>query len=276
MAISGNAVKGLGRFALVLVLGWGAVFLFAALFSSDTSVEYFSTFQGSSEAVSSLSPAVENERFTNPVESKKKRRRKSYEGNSGIVARPHPPGWNPDPMAYPKPRVFFEIAIDGKPAGRVIFELFTKQSPLAAENFRALCTGEKGLVPNEPGREGAGQPLHFKGKEFYRVIDQFICQTGAGTESIYGGAFKDDPGGLILRHDRKGLLSVANLGPDTTTSHFSIMMAPAHHLDGSYVIFGEVVEGFEVVQKINKLAKPSGSKDERPILPVVIADCGQL
>lgn len=184
-------------------------------------------------------------------------------------ARPQRPGDQ-------KPRVFFDISIGGAPAGRVVFELFMKQSPLAAENFRALCTGEKGRVPDEAGREGAGQPLNFKGREFYRVIDRFICQSGAPTESIYGGQFKDDPGGLLLRHDRKGLLSMANMGHNTNTAHFSILMAPAPHLDGHYVIFGEVVSGFEVVEEMNKLAKPIGSVDERPKSPIVIADCGQL
>ncbi|CAI7898945.1 unnamed protein product [Closterium sp. NIES-53] len=196
---------------------------------------------------------------------------------AGIAIRPRPPGLlTTDPMDYPKPKVFFDINIDGRPAGRIIFELFTKQAPRAAENFRALCTGEKGRVPNEPGREGAGMPLHYKGAEFYRVIDRFICQTGINTESIYGGSFKDDPLALLLKHNKKGLLSAANIGPDTTTTHFSIVVAPAPHLDGHYPIFGQVVSGWEVVERINKLAKPSGSGDERPRLPVVIADCGEI
>ncbi|CAI5490683.1 unnamed protein product, partial [Closterium sp. Naga37s-1] len=160
---------------------------------------------------------------------------------AGIAIRPRPPGLlTTDPMDYPKPKVFFDINIDGRPAGRIIFELFTKQAPRAAENFRALCTGEKGRVPNEPGREGAGMPLHYKGAEFYRVIDRFICQTGINTESIYGGSFKDDPLALLLKHNKKGLLSAANVGPDTTTTHFSIVVAPAPHLDGHYPIFGQV------------------------------------
>ncbi|CAI5979039.1 unnamed protein product [Closterium sp. NIES-65] len=122
---------------------------------------------------------------------------------AGIAIRPRPPGLlTTDPMDYPKPKVFFDINIDGRPAGRIIFELFTKQAPRAAENFRALCTGEKGRVPNEPGREGAGMPLHYKGAEFYRVIDRFICQTGINTESIYGGSFKDDPLALLLKHNK--------------------------------------------------------------------------
>lgn len=191
-------------------------------------------------------------------------------------ARPSPLEWLLDPMDYKKPKTFFDISIDGKPAGRIEFELFTKQSPRAAENFRALCTGEKGRVPNEPFREGFGEPLFFKNKEFYRVLDQFICQTGAGTESVFGGEFQDDEGGLILKHDKAGLLSMANMGHDTNTSHFSIMMGPAHHLDGSYTIFGQVVSGMDVVKKINSLAKRPGSSDERPQLRVVISNCGEI
>jgi peptidyl-prolyl isomerase D len=80
----------------------------------------------------------------------------------------------------------------------------------------------------------------MQGQPFYRIIDQFIDQSGAWTESIYGGQFKDDPGGLALRHDRPGLLSMANTGPDTNGSHFSIVVSPARHLDGKYTIFGEV------------------------------------
>jgi peptidyl-prolyl isomerase D len=116
------------------------------------------------------------------------------------------------------PRVFFDIEINGKAMGRIEFVLYMNEAPRAAENFRALCTGEKGTVP--PGHEGAGGLYHFKGKHFYRIIDQFIDQAGAGTDSVFGGRFKDDPGGLKLKHDRKGLLSMANSGPDTNTSHF--------------------------------------------------------
>ncbi|QDZ18966.1 cyclophilin-type peptidyl-prolyl cis-trans isomerase [Chloropicon primus] len=155
------------------------------------------------------------------------------------------------------PHTYFDIEIAGVPKGRIVFALYNDVSHLAAENFRALCTGEKGVVPE--GKEGAGQTYWFKGRSFYRIIDQFIDQTGAGTESIYGGKFKDDPGGLKLKHTRSGLLSMANYGPDTNTSHFSILMAPAPHLDGHYVVFGEVVRGMDIAREINSHAK--GKKD---------------
>ena len=172
------------------------------------------------------------------------------------------------------PRTFFDVAIGGVPAGRIVFAPYYDVSPLAAENFRALCTGEKGVAP--AGHEGAGKPYHFKGSYFYRVIDRFIDQTGAGTDSIYGGQFKDDPGGLELRHTRAGLLSMANLGPDTNGSHFSIIVAPTPHLDGHYTIFGEVVEGMDVVFKINALAKgqPQNELQDRELVKIV--DAGQL
>lgn len=170
------------------------------------------------------------------------------------------------------PHVFFDITIDGQAVGRIEFKLYAKDAPNAAENFRALSTGEKGTVPR--GHEGAGKMYSFKGQRFYRIIDRFINQAGAGTDSVFGGSFKDDPGGLALKHDRAGLLSMANSGPDTNTSHFSIVVAAAPHLNGKYTVFGEVVAGMDVVTKINQLAN-KGS-DRSPRGNAVIADCGQL
>ena len=108
-------------------------------------------------------------------------------------------------------RVFFDITIGGQAAGRVTFELFNDVVPKTAENFRALCTGEKGV-----GK--AGKPLHFKGSGFHRVIKQFMIQggdftagNGTGGESIYGAKFADE--NFDLKHDRPFLLSMANAGP---------------------------------------------------------------
>ena len=172
------------------------------------------------------------------------------------------------------PRTFFDVSIGGTFAGRIVFAPYYDVSPLAAENFRALCTGEKGVAPT--GHEGAGKPYHFKGAFFYRVIDRFIDQTGAGTDSVYGGQFKDDKGGLKLKHSRPGLLSMANLGPDTNGSHFSIVVAPAPHLDGHYTIFGEVVDGMDVVFRINSLARgqPGNELQDRELVKII--DAGQL
>mmetsp|Transcript_13430 Transcript_13430/g.22358 ORF Transcript_13430/g.22358 Transcript_13430/m.22358 type:complete len:252 (+) Transcript_13430:1-756(+) len=140
------------------------------------------------------------------------------------------------------PRVFFDIQIDGKAAGRIEFVLYAHEAPRAAENFRAMCTGER------------GGKYTFAGMRFYRIIDRFIDQAGVnGVNSIWGGSFDDDPGGLALKHNKAGLLSAANSGPDTNSGHFSIVVAPAPHLNGGYTIFGEVVSGMETVNAINKL-----------------------
>ena len=103
------------------------------------------------------------------------------------------------------PKVFFDISIGGKPAGRIEFELFNSVVPITAENFRALCTGEKGIG-------SSGKPLHFKGSIFHRIIPGFMCQggdftkgNGTGGESIYGEKFKDEEPGLKLKHDKPGI-----------------------------------------------------------------------
>uniref|UniRef100_A0A061QJN8 Peptidyl-prolyl cis-trans isomerase cyp40-like n=2 Tax=Tetraselmis sp. GSL018 TaxID=582737 RepID=A0A061QJN8_9CHLO len=173
-----------------------------------------------------------------------------------------------------RPMVYLDVAIAGELVGRITIVLLNKEAPRAAENFRALCTGEKGIVP--AGHEGAGRPYSLKGAPFYRIIDQFIIQTGANTDSVFGGAFKDDPGGLELKHEHKGLLSMANNGPDSNTSHMSIMLNPAPHLDGKYTIFGQVVEGMDVVEAVNRLAggRPGGTADATA--GAVIVDTGQL
>ncbi|KAF6263699.1 cyclophilin-type peptidyl-prolyl cis-trans isomerase [Scenedesmus sp. NREL 46B-D3] len=126
--------------------------------------------------------------------------------------------------------------------------------------LQQLLHGEKGTVPE--GQAGAGQRYSFRGRPFYRIIHGFINQAGAETDSVFGGQFKDDPAGLRLKHDRKGLLSMANTGPDSNTSHFSVMVDAAPHLDGHYTIFGEAVDGFEVIDAINALAV--GQPDTQP------------
>ncbi|GAX76033.1 hypothetical protein CEUSTIGMA_g3476.t1 [Chlamydomonas eustigma] len=172
------------------------------------------------------------------------------------------------------PLVYFDITIQGKPVGRMEIILFADVSPIASENFRALCTGEMGIVPD--GHDGAGKPYHFKGSTFYRIVDRFICQSGALIESIYGGTFRDDPKGLHLKHDRLGVLSMANNGRDTNTAHFSILMAAAPHLNGKYVIFGEVVSGLDVLHKINAVARGKPNNAVGPEEQVVIADSGEI
>jgi peptidylprolyl isomerase len=168
------------------------------------------------------------------------------------------------------PRVFFDITIDNIPAGRIIMELYADVTPKTAENFRALCTGEKGT-----GRRG--KPLHFKGSSFHRIIPNFMCQggdftsgNGTGGESIYGERFADE--NFTLKHTRPGLLSMANAGPNTNGSQFFLTTVKTEWLDGKHVVFGQVAEGIEVVRKIEQVGTPSG----HPSKAVVIADCGQL
>eukprot|EP00201_Polytomella_parva_P024185 CAMPEP_0175043418 /NCGR_PEP_ID=MMETSP0052_2-20121109/3178_1 /TAXON_ID=51329 ORGANISM="Polytomella parva, Strain SAG 63-3" /NCGR_SAMPLE_ID=MMETSP0052_2 /ASSEMBLY_ACC=CAM_ASM_000194 /LENGTH=490 /DNA_ID=CAMNT_0016306479 /DNA_START=707 /DNA_END=2179 /DNA_ORIENTATION=+ len=172
------------------------------------------------------------------------------------------------------PLVFFEVAIDGLYRGRMDLVLLADVAPLATENLLLLATGEAGLAP--PGHEGAGLNYHLKGAYYYRIIDQFIDQTGVSTDSPLGGLFLDDAGGLALQHDRPGLLSMANIGPNTNGAHFSTVVAPAPHLNGHYVVFGEVVSGFNVALEVNKLSKGLPNNELLNSKRAQIINCGVL
>lgn len=167
-------------------------------------------------------------------------------------------------------RVYFDVTIGGKPAGRITFELYDDIVPKTAENFRALCTGEKGI-----GK--AGKPLHYKGSIFHRIIKQFMIQggdftagTGTGGESIYGAKFEDE--NFQLKHDRPFLLSMANAGPGTNGSQFFITTVTTPHLDGKHVVFGEVLSGKSIVRQLENLPTQS----DKPVKDAIIADCGEL
>jgi peptidylprolyl isomerase len=168
------------------------------------------------------------------------------------------------------PKVFFDILIGKMKAGRIVMELFADATPKTAENFRALCTGEKGIG-------NAGKPLHYKGSTFHRIIPNFMCQggdftrgNGTGGESIYGAKFADE--NFKLKHTGPGVLSMANSGPNTNGSQFFICTEKTSWLDGKHVVFGKVVDGYGVVQEMEKVGSNSGTTKET----VIVEDCGQI
>ena len=161
------------------------------------------------------------------------------------------------------PRVFLDVKADNTPLGKIVIELRTDVAPLTAENFRALCTGEKGYG--------------YKGCLIHRVIPNFVlhggdftCHDGTGSKSIYGPRFNDE--NFELKHTSAGVVSMANSGPHTNGSQFFITASRTEWLDGKHVVFGQVVRGMDVVKKIDTLGTQSG----RPRKRLAIFDCGQV
>ncbi|VDK40807.1 unnamed protein product [Taenia asiatica] len=159
-------------------------------------------------------------------------------------------------------KCFFDISVGGKPAGRIIFTLFD-DVPKTVENFRALCTGEKGFG--------------YKGSKFHRIIPGFMCQggdftagNGTGGKSIYGSKFEDE--NFNHKHHKPMMLSMANAGKNTNGSQFFITTAVTSWLDGKHVVFGEVESGEDVVKAMEAVGSSSGKTSQE----VLITDCGQL
>ncbi|GBE85552.1 cyclophilin-like domain-containing protein [Sparassis latifolia] len=163
----------------------------------------------------------------------------------------------------PMSNVFFDVAVDQKPAGRIVFRLFDDVVPKTAKNFRELATGQHGFG--------------YAGSSFHRVIPNFMLQggdftrhNGTGGKSIYGEKFTDE--NFQLRHTKPGLLSMANAGPNTNGSQFFITTVVTSWLDGKHVVFGEVVDGMDVVKQVEAVGTDSG----RPKSKVTITSSGTV
>ncbi|KAF2118582.1 putative peptidyl-prolyl cis-trans isomerase [Lophiotrema nucula] len=173
--------------------------------------------------------------------------------------------------AEPNPIVFFDITLGGEKLGRIKMELFKDVVPKTTENFRQFCTGET--------KNSQGRPQGYKGSKFHRVIKDFMIQggdfingNGTGSRTIYG-VNKFDDENFKLKLDRPGLLAMANSGPNTNGCQFFITCAATPHLNGKHVVFGQVVDGLDVITKIENTRTNS---QDKPIQDVAIAQCGEM
>ncbi|ORY05099.1 hypothetical protein K493DRAFT_252943 [Basidiobolus meristosporus CBS 931.73] len=163
------------------------------------------------------------------------------------------------------------------PGGRLVLELFNKDCPKTCENFRCLCTGERGVS------KSTKKPLHYEGSKFFRVVPEFIAQggdftrgDGSGGDSIYNSKFSDEPAGLKKKFDKKGLLGMANSGKNSNTSQFFLTLTDdakkLAKMNGKHVLFGQVVQGLEILDAINKVE----CKSDTPSTDIMIVSCGQV
>lgn len=168
------------------------------------------------------------------------------------------------------PIVYFDVRIGEKEPQRIEMELYKNLVPKTAENFRALCTGEKGIGKS-------GKPLHFKGCAFHRLIKDFMIQggdftagNGTGGESIYGEKFEDE--NFKAKHLKRGCLSMANAGPGTNGSQFFLCFKKTEWLDNRHVVFGQVVKGLEYLNDLEAVE----TEGDKPKTEIVIVDCGEI
>lgn len=163
-----------------------------------------------------------------------------------------------------------KVYLNIKNHGQIIIKLFTHITPKTCENFRVLCTGERGYT-------NLGQHLSYKNSILHRMIPNFMYQggdivngDGTGSTSIYGDYFDDE--NFILKHDNLGMLSMANSGPNTNGCQFFITTVPSPHLDGKHVVFGQIIQGLHILKQIEKYSSKTGV----PTKKIRISDCGQI
>ena len=171
------------------------------------------------------------------------------------------------------PKVFFDISIGNSKTKKIIFELFAKECPKTSENFLKLCTGElKNVKINN--KEIL---MSYKNSIFHRIIPGFMAQggdftnfNGTGGISIYGERFNDE--NFIYKHKEKGLLSMANSGPNTNGSQFFLTFIECPWLDGKHTVFGKTIEGIDLLNDLEKVGTQSG----KTLKEVKIIDCGKI
>ena len=171
-----------------------------------------------------------------------------------------------EPLAEITEKVYFDITIDDEPAGQIVFGLFGNVVPKTVKNFATLCDGSAGVG-------NAGKALHFQGSSFHRIIPGFMAQggdftngNGTGGESIYGNKFNDE--NFDIKHSKPYLLSMANAGPNTNGSQFFITFKETSWLDGRHTVFGEVLEGVDVVLALEKIGSGSGTTSKKATIAV--------
>ena len=173
-----------------------------------------------------------------------------------------------EPLDKVTQKTYLEVQIDGQPAGKIVIGLFGNTVPKTTQNFASLCTGEA-------GNGLSGKPLNYKNTPLHRIIPGFMAQggdttqgDGTGGESIFAQQFDDE--NFKLKHEKPYLLSMANAGPNTNGSQFFITFKETPWLDGHHVVFGEVLEGFDVVNQLEQIGTQSG----QPTKQAVITDSG--